>query len=370
MPKLTENTVPSYRLHKQSGQAVVTLTGRDFLLGRHGTAASKAEYRRRIGEWIANGRQLTQDRSDLTVCELIAAFKVHAESYYRRPDGRQSDEVNNFRAAVRPLRLLYGHMAAREFGPLALQAVRNEMIHKGWCRTYINHQIARIKIVFKWAASQELIPASVHQALTTVSGLRRGRSDAVESEPVEPVSAEVVKATLPHLSSVVAAMVQVQLLTGTRPGEVCQMRTAEIDTSGPVWIYQPCRHKTAHHGKKRMIHIGPKAQEILRPFLKPLNAQAYVFSPRETEAERRQLQHERRKTPLSCGNVPGSNRKRRPRRQPGEVYDASSYRRAIARACEAAFPQPKEFAQDPQQLRHGGENIIGILINSGTRPPP
>ena len=36
--------VPSYRLHKPSGQAVVTLDGRDFYLGAYGTPASKAEY--------------------------------------------------------------------------------------------------------------------------------------------------------------------------------------------------------------------------------------------------------------------------------------------------------------------------------------
>ena len=40
MPKLKDNQVPSYRLHKQSGQAIVTLSGRDSLLGRHGSAAT------------------------------------------------------------------------------------------------------------------------------------------------------------------------------------------------------------------------------------------------------------------------------------------------------------------------------------------
>jgi hypothetical protein len=35
--------VPSYRLHKQSGQAIVTLSGRDHLLVPYGTAASRAE---------------------------------------------------------------------------------------------------------------------------------------------------------------------------------------------------------------------------------------------------------------------------------------------------------------------------------------
>src|SRR5215831_11564946 len=55
-------SVPAYRLHKQSGQAVVTLpdgTGgrRDVLLGKHGTPESRAEYARVIAEWEAGGRR-------------------------------------------------------------------------------------------------------------------------------------------------------------------------------------------------------------------------------------------------------------------------------------------------------------------------
>ena len=55
-----DTRVPSYRRHKQSGQAIVTLTDaltgrrRDVLLGRHGTKASKEEYRRVVLDWEAN----------------------------------------------------------------------------------------------------------------------------------------------------------------------------------------------------------------------------------------------------------------------------------------------------------------------------
>ena len=55
---------PSYRLHKPSGQAVVTLNGKDFYLGKHGTPESRAEYDRFLAEWLAAGRQLTPVRPD------------------------------------------------------------------------------------------------------------------------------------------------------------------------------------------------------------------------------------------------------------------------------------------------------------------
>ena len=55
MPQL-KNRVPSYRLHKASGQAVVTLNGRDFYLGRYNSPESRTEYRVTLNEWLATAR--------------------------------------------------------------------------------------------------------------------------------------------------------------------------------------------------------------------------------------------------------------------------------------------------------------------------
>lgn len=57
------SSLPSYRFHKSSGQAIVTLTTgcggrRDILLGRYGSEESTANYNRVVGEWVANGRRL------------------------------------------------------------------------------------------------------------------------------------------------------------------------------------------------------------------------------------------------------------------------------------------------------------------------
>jgi hypothetical protein len=42
MPEPTPR-IPSYRLHKASGRAAVTLGGRHYYLGKHGTPESWAE---------------------------------------------------------------------------------------------------------------------------------------------------------------------------------------------------------------------------------------------------------------------------------------------------------------------------------------
>ena len=70
MPKLAANAVPSYRLHKQSGQALVTLDGRDICLGKHNTPESHQRYAQLIAEWLANGRQLPVRSDDITVAEV------------------------------------------------------------------------------------------------------------------------------------------------------------------------------------------------------------------------------------------------------------------------------------------------------------
>ncbi len=54
MPRLIHQN-PTYRKHRATGQAVVTLDGRDFYLGPHGTKASRAEYDRLIGGALGRG---------------------------------------------------------------------------------------------------------------------------------------------------------------------------------------------------------------------------------------------------------------------------------------------------------------------------
>ena len=92
------------------------------------------------------------------------------------------------------------------------------MIRCGWCRTLVNARIRRVKLCFKWGVGSELVPPSVHHGLTAVGGLRRGRSEAVESKPVLPVDAATIEATLRHLNRQVAAMVQATMPGGNAAG--------------------------------------------------------------------------------------------------------------------------------------------------------
>lgn len=342
MPKSSTPRVPSYRRHKPTGQAVVTIAGRDIYLGKWNSSASRAEYDRLVAEFLANGRQL-RDEVDTTVVEVINAYRKFAEQYYRK-NGEVTREYGCIKEALKIVRELYGRKLADDFGPLALKAVRQRMVDNGWSRGYINKSIGRIRRCFKWAVENELVRRDMYHGLMAVSGLRKGRSEAREPDPVMPVDDATVQATLPHLTPIVADMIRFQRITGCRPQDVCNLRPCDVDMSGEVWLYRPATHKTEHHGRERIIPIGPKGQDILRPYLLR-EKEAHCFSPMDSEKKRRAELHSNRSTPLSCGNRPGKNRRRKPKRSAGEHYKADSYRRAIHRACDVAFLPPEPLSR-------------------------
>jgi len=219
------------------------------------------------------------------------------------------------------------------------------MIEKGLARGVINQRIARIRRVFKWAVGEELVPPAVLEGLRTVEGLKRGRTVAREPEPIKPVADDLVDRTLLHLNRQVAAMARLQRLTGMRPGEVTIMRSADIDMSGPIWLYRPENHKTEHRGNERLIALGPRAQAIIKEFLK-VDLGAYLFSPQDAREERHAIMRAARKSRVQPSQL--HRRKVRPKRSPASHYSPRSYHDAIQRTCEK-HDLP---AWHPHQLRH------------------
>ena len=101
--------------------------------------------------------------------------------------------------ALRFIRQLYGTSPAQEFGPMALKKVRQAMIDAGRSRKLINKDVNRIRQMFGWAVENELMMVAVAQAAPGRSKrLRRGRSAARETAPIEPVSEEHMRAILPQ----------------------------------------------------------------------------------------------------------------------------------------------------------------------------
>ena len=169
-----------------------------------------------------------------------------------------------------------------------------------------------------------------------------------------PVDDETVDKTLPFLPPVVADMVQIQRLAGLRPQDVFNMRSCDIDRSRDVWLYRPFKHKTKHRGKERALAIGPRAQEILLPYIvrKADNPEAFLFSPKDSVRIQNQEKRERRKSKVQPSQR--DRRKPNPKRIPKEQYTKDSYNRAVCRACERAGIEQ----WSPNQLRHSAGTEI------------
>lgn len=334
---------PKYSLHKPTGQARVQINGKTYYLGKYDSPESHERYERLISEWF--GSAFDADRETLTISRLAILYVEFARQYYRK-NGKETSEVACIQLALRQLVKKCGREKASKFGARRLKDVREGMIALNWSRTGINAAIQRINRMIRWGVENEYVRAEVYQACRAVTGLRIGRSKAREAEPVKPVPLDDIDAVEPFVNEQIWAMIQLQLVSGMRPSEVCLIRLSDIDTTGDVWEYQPSEHKTEHHGRQRLIFLGPKAQAILRPYL-TADRSLYLFSPQNADAERSEKRRKNRNSPMTPSQAV-RERKDDPIRTPGERYRRDSYSRAITRACK----QAKVTAWAPNRLRH------------------
>jgi integrase len=397
-----KNPVPAYKHHKPTNSARCWIDGRWVPLGRFNSPESKAEYERicaihRVG---SSSSAITNRLAEPSINEVLLAFWTFAEKHYRKPTGEPTTELNEYGYALRPLRELFGTTRAAAFGPLALQTVRNRMIELGWCRTRVNKQVGRVRRAFRWAASQELIPATTVHALSTMSGLQRGRCDAHDTEAVTPADPAAVEAVLPFLTPTVKVMVQLQRFSGCRPSEVRLMRAGDLDCSRDPWMYRPSIHKMAYLGRDRTIPLGPRAKTVLEEFLRDgrpipngvgmldvtkapariamakayhvagrldeakmlrdlacpivivtgrvLHPEWFLFSPAQAREERFAAMRAERKSKVQPSQQCRRKRAVELERHVGDVFTGDGYASTIRRACVRAGVA----AWKPNQLRH------------------
>ncbi len=226
------------------------------------------------------------------------------------------------------------------------QGNRIEGTGKKRTRNYINACVRRIKQVFRWGTERRLVPGSVWHELSALRSLPIGRSGARESEPVEAVPWSMVEPVLERLPAPLAACVRLQWCTGMRPSEALQIRAADIDRSGDVWLYTVPKHKNQWRGRQRVVPLGPDAQKILTPLLRVDGG--YLISPRDAMAEKKEARRAARETPMTPSQRARDARNATKQPAVGDHYGIDAYRKAIHRACDQAeIPR-----WSPHRLRH------------------
>lgn len=334
--------LPSYSLHKASGQAICRISGRVYYLGKFGSKESQDKFNQLVAQSLTDPT-FGIKKNSVSVAEGCVSYLKFAKVYYR--DGSEFVGMSD---ACKPLVELFSSVHLSDFGIPEFKACRQFWVNRGCSRQYVNKQVKRLLRLAKWWVSEGMVEPSLHQALKCVEPLKLGRCECPEAEPIKPVDAQAIEKTLPHLPPILRDLVKVHLLLGCRPGEVVKLTPSMIDRSGSVWAIRLADHKTSWRGHARTIYVGPKAQAILAPHLESCKPDEVIFSPTKATRQRLEAKSANRKTPLSCGNRPGSNKTTSPKKCPGKAYDTQSYGKAIRYACQSAGVD----VWSPNQLRH------------------
>lgn len=213
-----------------------------------------------------------------TLADVYATFMRHAETYYRLPSGKPSQEVRAFRHSFAELLKLHGGIPAASLTREHVKAARQVMIDAGKARKLINQRVGRVKRAVRWLVEEHHLPDAVWASVSAMSSLKPFRSAAVELPPVPPVPAAHVAATLPHLVEPWASLVRLQWWAGIRPGEACGLKLEHLrgpvawslgsNGDGGAWsIDYGTDHKMAYKGQSRVVQLGPQAVLVLLPWI-------------------------------------------------------------------------------------------------------
>jgi integrase len=346
---------PVYRKHHRTGRGVVVfydpIAGRRrerMLPGLYGTPEADSAFHRFVAEYkLTNMPPQAAAPHEVRVNEVLLAFLQFASTYYSK------SELGEYKAAMRPVKKLYGLVSVSKFGPLALVACRQEMVTSGISRRVANQRTNRIRRIVKWAVAQEMAAPSVLEALRAVPGLRQGQGGARERPKVNPVSDADVERTLPFLNRHLQGLVRLQRLTGARGGELVQLRAIDVDRTGPVWSYRVRSHKGSWKSLDRVIHFGPTAQKLILEYLTP-NVEDFLFSPRAAREEKFAEMRARRRSRVQPSQQ--SRRVEKPAKLPGLAYTSHAYAGAVRKACVRAGVEPWH----PHMLRH----LVGTEVRA------
>lgn len=278
--QVPQREIPSYPEHPDGrGFAVIKWLGRRCYLGIWNSPESHRRYSQIVCEW-----NLGRDRvrtSPPKVSELLFHYQDFASQRYRKGDVETS-EVRVLKTVIEDIGIHYGDLLTDEFTSLHLLQLRNAWKER-YVRDTVNGHLSRVRNIFKFGVSRMLVKVETLTALQTVESLRK--HEGRQNPKVMPVCEPDIDVVLNRVTAPVAAMIQVQRLSGMRPEEVVCMHVADIrevnvagaasgegDAPGRVvWVYSPRSHKTEHLDHTRKVVLGPRAIGVLRPLIEAID---------------------------------------------------------------------------------------------------
>ncbi len=252
---------PKYRKHSARNRGFVEIGGkRIYLPGAYDSPESKAAY----------ASLCSPDLEPVTTIDsLIVSYLDYCLVAYSR------GEYNNVRACARLLLKHSGGCSVNDFGPKRLRSFRTFLVGEDMAKSYVSKCVSITKRMFRWGASEEIIPVQLYDALTSLPPMRRG--EARETKGKSAIPWKYVRHVCRNSPPLIGDMLRIQWVTGCRPGEVCSMQWRDIDTTQSPWVWRPSSHKNSWRSKALEMYLGPIVQRIL---LRQRTRDGYVFSPK------------------------------------------------------------------------------------------
>ena len=374
MPKVKLPCLRRQKRAQGADVAYVVLSGQRIYCGTWGSQEAQDKFQHELNTWVARGRVPipATPPEDLTVAEVADAYLTYCEDYYTTSPKSSMDRV---RHAINNMTALYARLPIAQFSGIHLLALRETMLNKR-CKTdenkpalglfVINYRIRAIKAMIGWAVSRGLCPPNVKALCDPVENLKAGRCAARVPRKVEPVSEDAVTATKKHLNPTLCALIDLQLITGARPGELVALKRSDITVvDETLWEVELTQHKTAYRAKRRVVMFGPKAINVLRPFMFRAKRDGYLFPAADSMTARIQAARKHRR-PNQLKNTPKTKRRL------GDHYTVESYRRAIARACVEAeidtwHPHMLRHAAATRLRKQADLEAVRVILGHGDR---
>lgn len=294
------NTIPTLRKHSTSDNALVRWEDKVYYLGVFGSVEAEENYRLLCANITLHGVAIVEREVLLSIKKLATEFLNNLSKNF----SPTSQEPIPIRRSILQMVEFQGEADATKYSPARLIELRQHWIERGLSVSTINKYHNYILQMFQWASIMDRLNATIWHGLKAVPKLKPLRSPAKDPKKVEPVDRKHVDAIQPFVSVTVWNIIQMQLFTGMRSGEVLSMTLRQINNN----VYFPQQHKNKWRGHTRAVYLGPKARALLDGLTSGLDPDQKIFAG----------------------------------------YTNESYGRAIKRACiKAGVP-----AWHPHQLRH------------------
>ncbi|MDR2642924.1 MAG: site-specific integrase [Planctomycetaceae bacterium] len=349
------------------GYAVVYCEGQRISLNaKIGTIESKKAYANFVKDWLEKDLRQNPNRKtplDTTIVPLILPvencclenlfdqFLISAEK-----ENKNKTDLYHCRCIIGIVLSHFRNVVVGNFSNSHYLYIRDQCVDLGYSRRYVNKLMSFLRSIFRFGENANIVPRGCWQGLSAIRPLRYGHTAAPEKPKRTDVSLDTIRKTLPYCTPTIAAMITLQFYTSARPSEIWSLRVKEINQVERA--IEKEQHKTRWAtGKNKIIPLSEIAYELILPFLKSKKSDDYLFSPSESEKERRAILRQNRKSKVTPSQKKRDIKNlRQNKNKTTDHFRADTYNRAVNNAIKRANRSLSSEEQiskwTPYQIRH------------------